>query len=147
MSCDDDNDECFLVQLDGSDMCPRAPKTILRQRFTMRRYNLEHDGRLTNLAKAIEWPVDDLACCSTSSTNAADMVTESIMTILQPHTSSPSLHIIARAITQLIAGKFGDDDLCQILNARLDTLSICPQAKQGIVPAIVSIAKLTGVQP
>jgi hypothetical protein len=75
------------------------------------------------------------------------MVTESIMTILQPHTSSPSLHVIARAITRLIAGKFGDDDLCQILNAQLDTLSICPQAKQGIVPAIVGIAKLTGVQP
>jgi hypothetical protein len=29
-------------------------QTILRQRFTMRRYNPEHDGRLTNLAKAIE---------------------------------------------------------------------------------------------
>jgi hypothetical protein len=71
----EDDDECLSVQLDGSDMCPSAPKvtihsspcvrvdvsadlhsnqTILRQRFTMRRYNLEHDGRLTNLAKAIE---------------------------------------------------------------------------------------------
>ena len=68
------------------------------------------------------------------------------MTILQPHTSSPNLHVIARAITSLIAGKFGDDDLCQILNAQIDTLAISPQAKQGIVPALIGIAKLTGLQ-
>ena len=68
------------------------------------------------------------------------------MTILQPHTSSPNLHVIARAITSLIAGKFGDDDLCQILNAQLDTLAISPQAKQGIVPTLIGIAKLTGLQ-
>jgi hypothetical protein len=68
------------------------------------------------------------------------------MTILQLHTSSPSLHVIAHAITCLIAGIFGDDDLCQILNAQLDTLAISPQAKQGIVPALVGIAKLTKVQ-
>ena len=72
MSRDDDDDECFSVQLDSSDMCPRAHKvaiscsrldvsidlcfnqTILRQRFAMRRYNLEQDGRLTHLAKAKE---------------------------------------------------------------------------------------------
>jgi hypothetical protein len=74
MSSDDD-DECFAVQLDGSGMYPRTQKvirsssiplrldvgadlhsdqTILRQRFPMRRYNLERDGRLTNLTKAIE---------------------------------------------------------------------------------------------
>ena len=68
------------------------------------------------------------------------------MTILQPHTSSPSLHVIARAITSLIAGNFGDDDLYQILNAQLDTLAISPQAKQGIIPALVGIAKLTELQ-
>jgi len=71
-----DDDDCFSVQLDGSDMFPKASKvsiyasdrpsllvltcipisnqTILRQRFTMRRYNLEHDGRLTNLVKTME---------------------------------------------------------------------------------------------
>ncbi|KAH9032955.1 hypothetical protein EDB85DRAFT_1890395 [Lactarius pseudohatsudake] len=43
----DDDDDCLSVQLDGSDMSPKAPKTILRQRFTMRRYNLGKDGRLT----------------------------------------------------------------------------------------------------
>jgi hypothetical protein len=56
------------------------------------------------------------------------------------------LHVIARAITRLVAGNFGDDDLCQILNAQLDTLAISPQAKQGIVPYLVGIAKLTEVQ-
>ena len=74
------------------------------------------------------------------------MITESIVTILQLHTSSPSLHVIARAVTSLIAGSFGDDDLCRILNAQLDTLAISPQAKQGVIPALVGIAKLTGVQ-
>ena len=68
------------------------------------------------------------------------------MTILQPHMSSPSLHVIARAITSLIAGNFGDDDLYQILNAQLDTLAISPQAKQGIIPALVGITKLTELQ-
>ena len=75
------------------------------------------------------------------------MMTESITTILQPHTSSPSLHVIARAIVRLIAGNFGDDDLRQILNAQLDTLAISPQGKQGIIPALVGIAKLTEVRP
>ena len=65
--------EHFVVQLNGSDKSPRAPKvtsmslyfdastddlhfnkTILRQTFTTRHYNVERDGRLTSLAKAIE---------------------------------------------------------------------------------------------
>jgi hypothetical protein len=100
-----------------------------------------------NQVIAIRQPVDDLARRSTSSPNAADMITESITTLLQPHTSSPSLHVIARAITRLIAGNFGDDDLRQILNAQLDILAISPQAKQGIIPALVGIAKLTEVRP
>jgi hypothetical protein len=95
----------------------------------------------------IRRPVDDPTCYSTSSLNTTGRITESIMTILQPHTSSPSLHVIARAITRLIAGNFGNDELCQILNAQLDTLAISPQAKQGIVPALVGIARLTEVQP
>jgi hypothetical protein len=66
-----DDDDCDSVQLEGSDVTPRAAKvcfylfqtnigltsvtqTILRQRFTMRRYNLEKDGRLTNQLKAME---------------------------------------------------------------------------------------------
>jgi hypothetical protein len=52
------------------------------------------------------------------------------------------LHIIARAITSLIAGNFHDNDLRQILNAQLDTLAISPQVKQGIVPALFAIMKL-----
>jgi hypothetical protein len=75
------------------------------------------------------------------------MITESIMTILQPHTSSPSLRFSARAITSLIAGKFGDDDLREILNVQLDAFAISAQAKQGIVQALVGIAKLTELQP
>jgi hypothetical protein len=74
------------------------------------------------------------------------MLNESIMTILQPHTSSPSLHVITRAITRLIAGKFGDADLHEILNAQLDTLAVSPQAKQGVIHFLVGIAKLTDVQ-
>ncbi len=70
----DGDSEHFVVQLKGSDRSPRAlkvtstsfhldvgtddlhsNKTILRQMFTTRRYNVERDGRLTSLAKAIEW--------------------------------------------------------------------------------------------
>jgi hypothetical protein len=69
----DDDDECFLVQLDSSDMFSKASKvvnsmppclgvvtdlifnqTILRQRFLMRQYNWEPDSRLTNFVKAME---------------------------------------------------------------------------------------------
>jgi hypothetical protein len=75
------------------------------------------------------------------------MITKSIMTILQPHTSSPSLRFSTRAITSLIAGRFGDDDLRDILNVLLNTLAISAQAKQGIIPALVGIAKLTEMQP
>ena len=92
-------------------------------------------------------PVDDyqVARCSTSSPNTADMITESIIAILQPHTSSPSLNVIAHAITSLISGNFESDDLGQILNAQLDTLAISPQAKQGILPALFGITKLMEV--
>ena len=68
------------------------------------------------------------------------------MMILQPHTSSPSLRVSAHAITSLIAGKFGDDDLRKILNVQLNTLAISAQAKQGIEPALVGITKLTELQ-
>ena len=69
-----DHVEHFMVQLNGSDRSPRAPKvtstslrldvgtddlysnkTTLRQMFTMRHYTVERDGRLTSLVKAIEW--------------------------------------------------------------------------------------------
>lgn len=103
-------------------------------------------GAASNQVATIRQPVDDLAHGSTSSTNTATIITESIMTILRPHASSPSLRVIACAITRLIAGNFGDDDLRQILNAQLDSLAISPQAKQSIVPAIFGIAKLTEVQ-
>ncbi len=68
------------------------------------------------------------------------------MAILQPHTTSLSLHIIAHAITSLTAGNFCNYDLRQILNAQLDTLTISPQAKQSIVPALFGIMKLAEVQ-
>jgi hypothetical protein len=70
----DGDGEHFVVQLNGSERSPRAPKvtsislhldvgtdklysneTIFRQTFTPRRYKVERDGRLTSLAKAIEW--------------------------------------------------------------------------------------------
>ena len=74
------------------------------------------------------------------------MITKSIITILQLHTSSLFLHVIAYVITSLIAGKSGNDNLYQILNAQLHTLAISPQAKQGIIPALISIMKLTELQ-
>jgi len=70
-----DDDECLSVQLEGSDMSPKAPKVTSNHLYLchdghpylhqlefrhppeevpMRRYNLEQDGRLTNLAKAME---------------------------------------------------------------------------------------------
>ncbi|KAH9030042.1 hypothetical protein EDB85DRAFT_1891774 [Lactarius pseudohatsudake] len=123
----DDDDDCLSVQLDGSDMSPKAPKTILRQRFTMRRYNLGKDGRLTNLAKAMD----------------ATTITQSIAAILQPHTSSPSLLVVSHAVASLMATNFGGSDLGQVLSAHLDSLAISPQAKQAIIPALLGMAKFT----
>ncbi|KAI9450751.1 hypothetical protein BJY52DRAFT_1227039 [Lactarius psammicola] len=126
-SASDDDDDCFSVQLESSEMSPKAPRTILRQRFAMRRYHLGQDGRLTNLAKAMD----------------ADTITHSIAAILQPHTSSPSVLIIARAMANLMAAKFSGNDLDQVLSAHLDSLAISPQVKQAIFPALLGIAKFT----
>jgi len=52
-----------------------------------------------NWVITLRWPVNDLAHCSTATNTTGDMITESIMAILQPHTSSLSLHIIASTIT------------------------------------------------
>ena len=90
--------------------------------------------------------MDDVARCSTSSFDAGDAITESIMTMLRPHTSSPSLRFSARAIAMLIAGDLDDDDLHQILNIQLDTLAISSQAKQSVVPALIGVSKLTELQ-
>jgi hypothetical protein len=79
------------------------------------------------------------------SPSTADTMAKSIVAILQLHTSSPSLRIIARAMSSLIAN-FSDEDLHRFLNAQLDTLAISPQAKQAIIPALFGIAKLTQVQ-
>jgi hypothetical protein len=56
------------------------------------------------------------------------------------------MHIIARAMSSLIAANFDDEGLRQVLNAQLDTLSLAPQAKQVLIPALFGIAKLTEVQ-
>ncbi|KAH9014065.1 hypothetical protein EDB84DRAFT_1443989 [Lactarius hengduanensis] len=143
-SASDDDDDCLSVQLDSSEMSPKAPKvsftfcfnkgtesmqTILRQRFAMRQYHLGQDGRLTNLARAMD----------------ADAIMHSIGAILQPHTSSPSVLIIARAMANLMAATFSGNDLDQVLNAHLDSLAISPQVKQAIFPALLGIAKFTEV--
>jgi hypothetical protein len=65
--------------------------------------------------------------------------------ILQQHTSSPHLQIIARAINSLIAN-FKDEELHHLLNVQLDILSISHQAKQAIIPALCGIARLTEAQ-
>ncbi|KAH9017139.1 hypothetical protein EDB85DRAFT_1897787 [Lactarius pseudohatsudake] len=128
----DDDDDCFSVQLDGSDVSPKAPKTILRQRFTMRRYNLGADGRLTNLVKAMELIHSQLEVVVGSA-------------ILQPHTSSPSLLVVAHAMASLMATDFSGSDLDRVLSAHLDSLAISPQAKQAIIPALLRMAKFTEV--
>jgi len=56
------------------------------------------------------------------------------------------MHIIARAMSSLIAVNFDDEGLRQVLNAQLDTLAVAPQAKQLIIPALLGMAKLTEVQ-
>jgi hypothetical protein len=97
---------------------------------------------------AIRQPTDDAARCSTSSSTAADKINESIIALLEPHTSSPDLRTIARILTDLLlAGNFRyDDGLFDILNAELDILAISPQAKQGIIPALVGILNMAEVR-
>jgi hypothetical protein len=88
----------------------------------------------------VRQPTDDAARCSTSSSTAANKTNESIIVLLEPHTSSPDLRTIARILTDLLlAGIFGYDGLFDILNAELDILAISPQAKQSIIPALVGI--------
>ncbi|KAH9171257.1 hypothetical protein EDB89DRAFT_1972857 [Lactarius sanguifluus] len=149
------DDECVSVQLSGSDMAPKAMKTILRQRFPMRRYHLESDGRLSNVVKVMDRSVDNAATCTMApalatkfppDSGTTDMITQSIATFLQPHTSSPSMPLIARAMSSLAASDLGSEDLSQVLSAQLDSLAISPQTKQNIVPALLGIAKLAKVQ-
>ncbi|KAH9051416.1 hypothetical protein EDB87DRAFT_1582687 [Lactarius vividus] len=145
----DDDDDCLSVQLDGSDMSPKAPKTILQQRFTMRQYNLEADGRLTNLAKAMDQPLDNCTTHAVSpfASNSATTITQSIAPILQPHTSSPSLLVVAHAMASLITMNFSGSGLDQVLSAHLDSLAILPQAKQAIIPALLGMANSSVTQP
>ncbi|KAH9066929.1 hypothetical protein EDB83DRAFT_2314921 [Lactarius deliciosus] len=75
-----------------------------------------------------------------------DMITQSITAFLQPHTSSPSMPLVARAMSCLMAGGFSGEDFDSVFNAQLDSLAISPQAKQGIIPALLGIAKLAKVQ-
>jgi hypothetical protein len=104
-----------------------------------------------NQVIASRQPIDDIQVTCRSNTPspnsaASDMITKTIIAMLQPHTSSLSLHVIAHAMTSLIAGNFESDDLYQILNAQLNTLAISPQTKQGILSALFGITKLTEVQ-
>ena len=74
------------------------------------------------------------------------MISQSIAAFLQPHTSSPSMPLIARAMSSLFASDFGGEDLNQVLSAHLDSLGISSQAKQNIIPALLGIAKLAKLQ-
>ncbi len=75
-----------------------------------------------------------------------DMITQSIVPFLQPHTSSPSVPLVARAMCCLMTGDFSVEDFNQVLNAQLDSLAISPEAKQSIIPALLGIARLAKVQ-
>ena len=74
------------------------------------------------------------------------MITQSVAAFLQPHTSSPSMPLVARAMCCLMTGDFSGEDFNKVLNAQLDSLAISPQAKQSIIPALLGIAKLATVQ-
>jgi hypothetical protein len=52
----------------------------------------------------------------------------------------------ARAITSLTVGNFNIDELCDLLNTYLDVLAISPQAKQGIIPALIVFTKVIEVR-
>ncbi|KAH9001970.1 hypothetical protein EDB86DRAFT_2827431 [Lactarius hatsudake] len=54
--------------------------------------------------------------------------------------------LVAHAMSCLMAGGFSREDFDSVFNAQLDSLAISPQAKQGIIPALLSIAKLAKVQ-
>ncbi|KAI9444325.1 hypothetical protein H4582DRAFT_2053993 [Lactarius indigo] len=162
-----DDDECASVQLGSSDMAPSATKTILQQRFPMRRYHVGSDGRLSNLPKVMDRSVDQVAPCKmTSETRSfnlssavsfhltrkapnsytTDMITQSVAAFLQPHTSSLSVSVVSRVMAGLMGGDFGTEEFNQVLSTQLDALAISPQAKQDIIPALLGIAKLAKVQ-
>ncbi|KAH9052737.1 hypothetical protein EDB87DRAFT_1581459 [Lactarius vividus] len=111
----------------------------------MRRYNLEADGRLTNLAKAMDQPLDNCTTHAVSpfTSNSATTIMQSIAAILQPHTSSPSLLVVAHTMASLITTNFSGSGLDQVLSAHLDSLAISPQAKQAIIPALLGMVKFT----
>jgi hypothetical protein len=52
----------------------------------------------------------------------------------------------ARAITSLIVGNFNIDELRNLLNTYLDVLAISPQAKRGIIPALIGFTKVIEVR-
>jgi hypothetical protein len=82
----------------------------------------------------------------TLDSDTTDMIAQSIADFLQPHTFSPSMPLVARAMCCLMMGDFSGEDFNQVLNAQLDSLAISPQAKQSIIPALLGIAKLAKVQ-
>ncbi|KAI9443027.1 hypothetical protein H4582DRAFT_2072086 [Lactarius indigo] len=132
-----DDDECLSVQLDGSDMAPNAAKVIFHY-LDVGTHLIPHrlDCPPTEVSNeallfGARWPAIELGESNGS-----------ILAFLHPHTSSPSTPLVARAMTSLMASDFGEEELNQILNTQLDSLAISPQAKQNIIPGLLSIAKL-----
>ncbi|KAH8982867.1 hypothetical protein EDB83DRAFT_2326509 [Lactarius deliciosus] len=78
----------------------------------------------------------------TLNTDTMHTMTQLILAFLHPHTSSPSMPLVAHTMTSLIMGDFGKEELNQILSTQLDLLAISPQAKQNIIPGLLGIAKL-----
>jgi hypothetical protein len=72
-------------------------------------------------------------------------MTQSIVAILQPHTSSPSLSVIARAMASVMTTDSSDSGVNLVLGAHLDSLAISPQTKQVIIPALLGIARFGDV--
>ncbi|KAH9033081.1 hypothetical protein EDB85DRAFT_1890365 [Lactarius pseudohatsudake] len=132
------DEDCISEQLDasGSSVAPDAQKTALRLSSTTLGSMYAFSPYLAELSFVV--------CAWSFFLSAENMVTESAVAILQPHTSSPSPRAIARGIGTLITNMSGDD-LPKILNAQLDALSIPQQAKQAIIPALLGIARLTEV--
>ena len=70
---------------------------------------------------------------------------QSIVAILQLHTSSPLLFVIAHAMASLVEMNVSNGGLDLVLSAHLDSLAISPQTKWAIIPALLGMAKFREV--
>ncbi|KAI9444326.1 hypothetical protein H4582DRAFT_2053994 [Lactarius indigo] len=155
-----DDNKCLSVQLDGSDMAPNAAKVIFHY-LDVGTHLIPHqlDCPPTEVSNEVllfgaRWLAIELGesngsvhqvapCMMALATRLSSLFSAvSILAFLHPHTSSPSMPLVAHAMTSLMASDFSEEELNQILNTQLYSLAISPQVKQNIIPGLLSIAKL-----